>query len=563
MRRAFRPGSTAWFWCFCGIVSVTLGVSGVAWGQQQVTKSGAEAPKVANINAEYRVRTLRVDPFELSGNDVEDTVWTEQRLRLDTQLRYKPVTFTIQADVLDGVLFGDNGTFGSNPSPISGVTLASRQPNLTTFNVGLPAGRDPLNPDSYVPVLRAAEPVIINHAYADVSLPFGLLRVGRQPLNYGAGVATHDGSRINHWGVSVFNDSVDRALFATKLDQAYYVATRDGHVADTSMDQGLFVGFFYDWYHQGQVQFQNDNLRQIGFPLQLKIREASWFGMDWRNIEASAVLVNIQNERFSTNVFSVPFGFKGTVNSLSWYFQGLFVDGASREISEGFAALGNGDPQRQEIKSKAFYGRLEYQLGPVQLMLEGGFAEGDDDPRPSTPITSATFARDLNMGLLLFEHLIAFESARSVAVGIENLSSLDSASFPITEASTEGRFNNAIAIFPQLKLDFLPRQSTHKLHFRFGTLFAWPEADGGVVDPILTALNEDGERIDDDAVNWHGGSPGNYYGTEFDFQLQWSIHDRFFWTVESAVLVPGSSLQDANGDAVNAFFFENRFTYVY
>ena len=187
---------------------------------------------------------------------------------------------------------------------------------------------------------------------------------------------------------------------------------------------------------------------------------------------------------------------------------------------------------------------------------------GDSDPRASTPITSFSFSRDFNVGLLLFEHILAFESARSVAVGIENLSSLDAESFPLTEVQTEGRFNNAIALFPQLKIDMLPAESDHKLHLRLGTLFAWPEADG-VVDPIITALAEDGNKIDDDAVNFHGGDPGDYYGTEFDAQLEWSLKETFFLTIEGAALLPGNSLQDKNGDAVPSFLFETRFTYVY
>ena len=89
------------------------------------------------------------------------------------------------------------------------------------------------------------------------------------------------------------------------------------------------------------------------------------------------------------------------------------------------------------------------------------------------------------MGLLLFEHIIAFESARSAAVGIENLSTLSAPSFPLTEVSSYGRFNNAYGLFPQALVRMVDTPD-HFLTWRMGALLAWPEY--GVVDAVLSAL---------------------------------------------------------------------------
>ena len=94
-----------------------------------------------------------------------------------------------------------------------------------------------------------------------------------------------------------------------------------------------------------------------------------------------------------------------------------------------------------------------------------------------------------------------------------------------------------------------------------GALLAWPEY--GVVDAVLSALGEDGVRIDDDLVNYHGGSPGGFYGVELDGQLEWTYRQFLIWTIEAAYLFPGSGLQDEHGDAVNSFLLENRFTFVF
>ena len=122
--------------------------------------------------------------------------------------------------------------------------------------------------------------------------------------------------------------------------------------------------------------------------------------------------------------------------------------------------------------------------------------------------------------------------------------------------ATQGRFHNGIVLFPQVQYRPLPWLST-----RFGAMFAWSAAP--VVDSIMTLLSEDGVRIDDDAVNWNGGRPGRYYGTELDVQVELKWRDHFAWTVETAVLFPGSALRDESGDAVTSFLLQNRLSFLF
>ncbi len=542
----------------------TLALGLLLTQQAEAQKSGAEVADLIDLGAEYRVRLQHVDPFELSGEEVTTSTWAEQRLRLDLSLKHDVIRIVTQLDVLDGVVFGDNGVFGQDPSPISGVSIATKRPNNTKLAVGLPEGADPLNPDSYVPVLVGADPIEVNLAYGEVLTPVGILRVGRQPLAYGDNLASHEGTRLNRWGVSEFGDIADRFLFATKLSEIYGVLV-DGpnHVPDVSQDNGLIMGLFHDWHNTDKIFSAQDDLAQVGLNLQYRARKADWFGLKWQDVRFAGNVVHLSDEKFASDVLSFPLRTDGKVGDLTWSAQVVTINGESREISEGFAALSGRQARVQKIEGLGAFARLDYELSPVTLTMEFDYASGDDDPRPETPITSFSFSRDFNVGLLLFERILAFESARSVGVGIENLSSLNADSFPLTEVQSDGRFNNAIALFPQVKFDLLPQGHDHSLHLRLGVLFAWPEAEGGVVDPILTALAEDGNEITDDAVNFHGGKPGSYYGTEVDAQLQWGIKDRFFWTLEGAFLQPGSSLQDEHGDAVPAFLVESRFTYVY
>ena len=177
-------------------------------------------PDWLELDAEYRVQSLYINPMDLSGSTTQGVHYTLQRMRLETALRpVRQVAIKTQIDALGGVLFGDNGDYGGDPSPGSGLALTSRSPNHAGWTVGLLdiEGLDPLDPDSYGMVLEGVEPISINRIYGEVMLPFGVLRVGRQPATEGPGINLHDGSRTNRWGVARHAATADRILFATKL----------------------------------------------------------------------------------------------------------------------------------------------------------------------------------------------------------------------------------------------------------------------------------------------------------------------------------------------------------
>jgi hypothetical protein len=551
----------------CILIALVLGAPAV-WAADDVPTAGADERRQAllpdwlNFETSYRVRSVYVDPLDLSGEAVTDVFWTEQRMRMDWGIQLARIGgIHLQLDVLDGVLFGDNGEFPGDPQSFSGVAVSSRRPNRTAWSIGARSGRDPLDPDSYVPVLGGVEPVRVHHAWAEVFLPVGLLRVGRQPQSLGDGISAHDGGDYNRWGASSFSHTADRILFATKLDEAVRMMTAGpDYIPNVSIDEGLFFFLGYDWMVQDDIHASYDDLYALLGGLQWRAPRVTLAGAVWRDILASWTVMHRRSPEFDSEVWAFPMRLSGGVGPVEADFQFSMISGSTREISEGFAALSGRQPVNQELSAFGGHGRIDVEVGPVDLTLELDYATGDGDPRPSTPLTMFSFARDFNVGLLLFEHVLAFESARSAAVGIENLAQLDAGSFPLTEVATHGRFTNALALFPQVRWRIL-ESDDHWLHMRFGVLMAWPDA--GLVDPVLTTLQEDGLEITDDAVNFHGGDPGSYYGTEFDFQLEWRFREYFHWVGEAALLLPGDSLEDEHGNASPSFSFENRFVFAF
>ncbi|MEC9072964.1 MAG: hypothetical protein VX938_11310, partial [Myxococcota bacterium] len=233
------------------------------------------------IHPAYRTRFVRIDPLELNGTRAEDVRWVEQRLRLDASVGL-PGTAAIHAqfDVLDGVLWGENGSFGREPQVVSGLGIASKTGNLAGWRVGLLPGGDPLNPDDYGPVLRPIAPIQVNYAYGEVLFPIGVLRIGRQPMADGASLATHDGRRgRNLWGVSSAHQSADRILFGTKISELWRLLVEgDNYTPDTRLDRGVLLGLVYDVLVQDEVISPKDDLQGFAAQLSMKLDQSDFLG---------------------------------------------------------------------------------------------------------------------------------------------------------------------------------------------------------------------------------------------------------------------------------------------
>ena len=520
-------------------------------------------PWVFKLEPEYRWRLVSVNPLELSGTTARNMFWGEQRLRLDvTAARAGIGAIFLQADVLDGVMFGDNGDFGTVPEVTSGLGIASKQPNMAGWNVALMDGRDPLEIDSYGPVLRAVPALQINYLYAEAVFPVGIVRAGRMPIGDIGGITTHDGrSRRNRWGVAFYHQAADRFLLATKISELFRMAVLgDNYTADRSMDRGVLLGVVQDFLVMDQARLFSDDLMQTAG--QIAWRWPSAFHGVLRNFELSGTYAFRYEQRFRTLIFSHPlrlgFDIVWPHGLESWLrAEYTLIAGRTREISAGFAKLTSQAVQDQLVLSHGARAEVGTKVEDVSICLEWAYASGDEDPRSTTPQTGFMWARDANLGLLLFEHILAFESARSAAVGIENLKQVDAASFPLTEVATDGRVTNVNAIFPQVMWD--PLDGVHAIRMKAGALFAF--ADRPVVDPIQSILAWDGDHIDDDAVNYAGGKPATYWGTEVDLGFEYHYADFFHFVLEGAVLFPGPALQDENGDAVVSWMLESRLVF--
>lgn len=523
-----------------------LGGSTAAWAE----------PGPVEVGLEYRAQRLAMQPLSLNDLTAADVGWLEHRLRIDGQASLTDrARIVVQADVLDGVLFGDNGSFVGTPRRNRGALIATRSPNLSRPGVGLIDPAQPsLDPDNYGLVLVEGEPLQVNHLYGEVMLPFGLLRVGRQPISRGRTVLVNSGERINRWGVSRAHDSVDSVLFATKLSAIADVAS--GLPPDRSADRGLFLAVLGGVVAEQSPATSADDLLQTATTVFYTAKDAALFDLAFDFLDLSAVHSYRASDRFDTRLHTLSASLELQTERLRLVWHHSQMVGETREVSESLALLGNTalQPALQPVRAFGGFGELALRLAPAELSMELYYASGDDDPAVDSPFTQLTFAEDTNVGLHLFENVVAYQTERSVKLGTENLRTLDPPSFPLDALATKGGLVNAIVLFPQVRVAPLDW-----LDVRAGVMFAFSHKP--VVDPVGSLLHQDGVSLEDDLRNFNGGPPGTYWGTEVDLGLTLRPVPGFALDVEAAYLVPGDALQDEHGDAVDSFFSAVRCTW--
>ncbi len=499
--------------------------------------------------AEYRAQLIYVNPISLNTENAREVSWIEHRLRLDGAADWRDkVRLVFSTDVLSGVLWGDNGAYGGNPSSNSGTHVDAKNPNVSSTCVALRAGGDPLDPQAYGYTVCPAQVFTVRKLYGDVVLPFGLLRVGRQPVNIGAGIQAVDGDgRANRFGVAGTGNYVDRILFATKPLEAL----KPARLRSTSPNEGLILAFAYDRYVTGDPQDLGAAVNQWDTALRFL---APKYALG-RDLLLSAYHAYRWDALYSTAINSL--GLRA-MSRFGDVYAGIDVAanlGTTREISAAYKVISNDPVVDQPVRGVGARAVVRYDRSIFTAYLEADYASGSDDPQARAPLTQFTFAQDANVGLLLFKQTLAFQSARASAAGVEVLTRLNAPSLPAQAVATQGAFTNALAVFPQLDVRPLPG-----LLLRGGVLVA--VAPAKVIDPIASLERRaTGIPLADALVNFAGGTPGNFYGTELDGRIQYRLYEHFILDLEGAVLFPGSALQNVDGYAVRSGLFQARTTF--
>jgi hypothetical protein len=504
----------------------------------------------ARVGAEYRANFLYINPINLSSETDRRVSWIEHRLRFDFTGDWQDkVRVVTSVDALDGTLWGDNGSFDGDPAKNSGTNVDTKNPNDARPCVGVRNGGDPLQASSYGYTLCDGNPLFIRKAYGEVLLPVGLLRVGRQSVNVGTGVQAADGDgRPNRFGFSRTGNIVDRVLFATKPLEAL----KPPELRDRDENHGLVWALVYDRVVTDDPMYFGSNVHQAGTAFRYGADELG----PLTDGLAQVYYVHRWDYLYDTAINAL--GARSFAHLGDFYggFDFAFNFGTTREVSEAYRFLTNDPAVDQPVRQMGARVVVRYDRPLFSAYLELDYASGNPDPTTRQPLTQYSFAPDTNVGLLLFKHILDYQTARSAAAGVETLRRLGATTFPAAAVATQGAFTNAVAIFPQF--DVTPSESWL---FRGGVLVAWAAAP--VNDPIASLEAYNGININDHMVNFAGGKPASYYGTELDGRIRYRFEDHFNLDLEGAILFPGAALEDENHQAVRSVLLQARTTFFF
>lgn len=238
-------------------------------------------------------------------------------------------------------------------------------------------------------------------AYTD----WGRIAIGRQPLQWGAGVLWNDGNAVD----AEYGDTADRVQVTGRIGP-------------------VFVMGAWDVQYEGFLGAADD-------------MQAASLAVGYRSETVGVGLLN--NYRYRPEA---PDNYQAYTGDL-WGFAELGPVRAELEVVAVFGG-GNLDTGANDVTINAFgaMAKADYKAEKLSFGAEFGVATGDDDPSDST-IKTFSFDRDHNVGLLMFEE--PMPTLESAALN-------DSNGGRTTEAAQSGDgISNAIYFRPAVKYKLL------------------------------------------------------------------------------------------------------------
>ena len=485
------------------------------------------------LNGEYQLRYEHLRSFPL---DVSTTVANQKPGALEDSLgqknfayhwlRFTPrlqlreeVQIVAQLDVVSGMVLGD----------LAHDTFADNTP------------RD--NYDGFRNIQG-------RWLYAELKTKIGVFRVGQQPSHWGMGILANDGDHPSLFGDYRYGSISERMLFATKplgKESPLTVAVAGDLVyqdqtADLSRGDQAFQGVFAAFYEKGPNQLgiyavyrnqtnnktSGSNLFTYEDRLEVAVLDAA--GKFAAPVPGSpnafvfgaaegAVIVG------STNLLRTPDQARsGRDTTVQSYGGAAQLGVLHRRKGPGTTSYGEKDP--------ATFGDL---VGQVEI----GYASGDADPYDGTE-KRFTFNANHKVGLLLFDEVMRFQTARSASAAQDPLLSNAARPTPgVQLLSSNGAVFGAQYINPTFI--YRPR---YWLDFKGGMVVAQTTAD--YVDPYRLASKGS-------YTNYRGGEPTRHdLGIELDAGFEARIPLQYKITLvlgaQGGVLFPGGALANDRGE---------------
>lgn len=408
---------------------------------------------------------------------------------------------------------------------------------------GMIAGQEPAHVGAAESPFEEQQPLKIEPRwlYLEYLSPIGLFRAGQQPSHWGMGILANDGDHPSLFGDYFGGSIAERILFATKPlgkesplnvaiagDIVFKDATADLVDEDRAF-QGVLAAFYQD---------KQDNM--LGF-----------YGVyRYQNREQEGVASRPFDETLKVWVFDSSGKFNAKIPGVQGHVFGeyevAYLHGDTNYVRTLAQAAAN---EREDIRALGAAIRLgavttegsgDDRYGDFAASLEWGWAQGDADPNDGVN-RRFRFDPNHNVGLILFDEVLAWKSARAASIaqdeGLLGRPAAGSDLLPSNGSVFGATYLNPTIVFRPVR----------QLDLKLGAVIAQSTAD--FVDPVRVSTNGTFE-------NYDGGDPRSHdLGVELDGGFEYRLGLDYDMTLElgaqGGVFFPGNAFADAAGNKMD------------
>lgn len=477
----------------------------------------------------------------LYADQEEPGRYMTQRLRIQPMINFEDrAKFIMMADVMDDVVFGDNQSLAS-------TSLFAGDPSNTSMSG------------------QSGSSFEIKRAWLETNLAVGTFKAGRQESHWGMGLLANSGNGFDDaFGENHGGATFDRILFATKplaVSKALFGVGSDiplymGYAFDRLVEDPLTQYYGYecekgispdnedynvDCYDESYDVAGNGmtNLEH-GYTDDSRLdssRNSDWAFDNTDDVTEHVALIIYkgQNVPIFGSVGDFTLGAYGISRSqietesdvFIWdvytnilfnkiYAEGevLNISGTSRAITLPGSTNPEGDPLLKDVNIWAYAARLGYKTSDLTAYFETGYAGGDDAIADSN-FTGRAIDGDYNVGLLLYDQVLAIASANTLGESGKALSS-------------KGGVYNSRYINPIIS--FSPIANWEIIA---GYVQAWPDRPDGAV---IQCTEEDLANADlacGSVPSDKANATENSIGWEVDLALKARLHKHILFSVET------------------------------